>query len=80
MTATEAVVAFGPSYVYCSLSHWEAKVAMVYGQNQPPWGHLLGEPPVWSNLKGCWVDRFTCGCPGPLALTQWSVMAGAIAH
>ena len=27
-----------------------------------------GEPLVQSNLKGCWVDRFTHGHPGPLSL------------
>ena len=31
--ATEAVVAFGPSDVYCDLSLWGADVAMICGQN-----------------------------------------------
>ena len=40
----------------------------------------MGEPLGWSNLKGCWAGRLTCGCPGPLAFTWQSVMALAIAH
>ena len=78
--ATEAFVAFAPSDVYCDLGLWGANVAMVYGQNQPPQGCSLGEPPVQLNLKGYWVNRFTCGHPGPPAFTQQSVRAWAIAH
>ena len=40
----------------------------------------MGEPLGWSNLKGCWAGRLTCGHPGPLAFTWQSVMAWAIAH
>ena len=34
--ATEVVVVFGPSNIYCDLGLWGADVAMVYGQNQLP--------------------------------------------
>ena len=40
----------------------------------------MGEPLRWSNLKGCWAGRLTCGCPGPLTFTWQSVTAWAIAH
>ena len=41
-TVTEVVVAFGPYNVYCGLCPLGANVAMVDGQNQHPWGCLLG--------------------------------------
>ena len=41
---------------------------------------FMGEPLGWSNLKGCWVDRFTCGFPGLLTFMWWSVMVWVIAH
>ena len=36
--ATKAVVAFGPSDVYCSLGLWGAKGVMVYGKTNLPKG------------------------------------------
>ena len=53
-------------------------VAMVNCQSQPPWGCFREESPVQSNLKGCWVNRFKHGHPGPLTFTWWSVKAWAI--
>ena len=41
VTATEAVLAFGTSDVYCSLGLRGANGEMVYGQNQPLQGCLL---------------------------------------
>ena len=39
-----------------------------------------GESLCWSNLNGCGVDRFTCGCPGPLTFIWDLVMARTISH
>ena len=49
--ATEAMVAFGPSNIYCNLC-WGADVAMVYSQNQPPWGCSLGGASSMIKSKG----------------------------
>ena len=42
---TEAVEAFGPSDIYCSLGPSGAGMVMVGGWNQHPWGC-----PLWGNL------------------------------
>ena len=36
------------------------------------------ESPHWSNLNGCRVDRFMCGCPGTLTFTWHLIRAWAI--
>ena len=42
---TEALEAFGPSNVYCSLGPSGANVVMVDGQGHHPWRY-----PLWENL------------------------------
>ena len=37
----KAVVAFGPSNIYCGLGPLGANVVIIDGQNQHPWGCLL---------------------------------------
>ena len=54
-------------------SSWQSEITS-------PGGSFMGEPLGWSNFNGCWVNRFTRGCPGPLTLTWQSVMTWTIAH
>ena len=78
--ATEVVVAFGPSNVYCDLSLWGPMWQWSLVRINLSGVFFKGEPPVQSNLKGCWVNTFTHGDRGPLAFTWQSITTWAIAH
>ena len=78
--ATRAVVALVPLKSIVILASGEPMWQWSMVGTNLPRGVLLGEPPVQSNLKGCWVDGFTHGHPGPLTFTQQSVTPWAIAH
>ena len=42
----------------------------VWYEVESPGMSLQGESPHWSNLNGCGVNRFTCGCLGPSPLSS----------
>ena len=68
--------------LWCLLCSWPLKGWQGDGgQSKPPSpdASFGGELLRGSNWKGCWASRFTWGHPSPLALTQQSVMAWAMA-